>query len=91
MADPEDKSKNGEPDEPEEQEWGEDPFEEDEADTGEVELEADEAQALLDDDEAFGDEEMVEEETSDLRPPGKRGSDESDESDKSDQGIGTRR
>jgi len=84
MTDPEDKSKKTGSEEPEEEVWGEDPFEDDEADTGEVELGADEAQALLDDDEVFGDEELVEEETSDLRPPGKKGSDRSDKSDKSD-------
>jgi pSer/pThr/pTyr-binding forkhead associated (FHA) protein len=79
MADPEDKSKR-----PDEEMLGEDPFEDDEPDTGEVELGLEEAQALLDDDEAFGDEELVEEETSDLRPPGKQESDGSDRSDRSD-------
>ena len=66
MADPEDKSKK-----PDEELLGEDPFEDDEPDTGEVELGLEEAQALLEDDEAFGEEDMVEEETGDLRPPGK--------------------
>jgi pSer/pThr/pTyr-binding forkhead associated (FHA) protein len=79
MADPEDKSKK-----PDEEVLGEDPFEDEEADTGEVELGQEEAQALLDDDEVFGEEDMVEEETSDLRPPGKRESDRSDMSDQSD-------
>lgn len=72
MADPEDKSKKNGSGEPDEEMLGEDPFDDEEPDTGEVELGLEEAQALLDDDEAFGDEELKEEETGDLRRPARQ-------------------
>lgn len=50
---------------------GEDPFEDD-TDTGKMEVSPERAQALLDDREVFEEEELEEEETGDLGPPGEK-------------------